>query len=389
MFSLRNAFRTERVIEFAPPFLPLPATAYGGTERIVSGICKSFQNAARLPFAFEVWAPGDSYRDIDESETPPLVPTAENALGLTDKPFEANVQIMKDLHRLQQLMEGNPHAVGHIHIEDAHFPVFGQTPSLAARTLTTLHNPVKDWYANYPYMPLVAISEAQKQTLDLKAFNFVKVVHNGIDADLYQPHYDLSPDSPVCFLGRFSPDKNPEDAVRIALAAGDAIKLAGPSDTQYPECHETVLRYQMDHPGQVEYVGSVTDEHDPGLGESSKNRFLGASKAMLFPIQWKEPFGLVVVEANACGTPVIAYNHPGSAVDELIEDGVNGFKVSTVEEAAEALRHIDRIDRRSVRAHFEKHFTAEVMAQRYRDILVRDLPAYRRDISRKFIFPAA
>lgn len=346
---------------------------------MVDGIIKTFQSRARagtLPFSYELWAPGDSYADA--ADRPVLSPTVPESLGVT-KPFEAQALMMKDMHRIRRILRNNPNAAAHIHIEDLHIPVLGQDRDLAAQTLTTVHNPVKDWYHDYKHLPLAAISEAQKNILGIRDFDFVRVVHNGIDESLFAPNYETGPDSPLTFIGRFSPDKNPGDAVEIALRAGVPIRLAGPADPQHPECHEAVMR-QCERYGSVSYAGSVTDEFRPELGQSMKSAFLAASRAMLFPIKWQEPFGLVIAEANACGTPVIAFNPPGSAVGELIENGVNGFKVRNVAEAVEAVRNIGSIDRRGVRAYCEKHFTGRVMADRYAKIFTEDLPAYRRSL---------
>jgi glycosyltransferase involved in cell wall biosynthesis len=370
-----------KVIEYAPPYFALPPAGYGGSERVIANLVDVFhREARRLPFTTEIWASGDSYDAVPPHARPRLVPTAPAALGL-QKPFESNAQIQKDLHALRRAMTRDPLAVTHFHTEDVHIPVFGHDPLLAARTLTTVHNPVKDWYHDYTAMPLVAISEAQRKLLGVEDFNFVRVVHNGIDENMFTPHYDVPADAPLTFLGRFSPDKNPRGAVDIAMGAGLPLSLAGTIDAQYPDTHAEIERLSREAgDGRIVLPGLVNDLHDPALGESSKNRFLGQSRAMLFPIQWQEPFGLVVIEANACGTPVIAFNHPGSAVDELIVDGVNGFKVNNVAEAVEAVGRLDRIDRRGVRSHFEKHFTAAIMAQRYADIITRDLPAYRRSL---------
>lgn len=370
-----------QVIIYAPPFFPIPAKGYGGTERVVDGIVKTFHAHAMvgtIPFSYELWAPGDSYQDKTGVEKPILLPTTPESLGVS-KPFEAQALMMADMHRIRRILRDNPNAAAHIHIEDLHIPVLGQDINMAAQTLTTIHNPVKPWYRDYKHMPLVAISEAQKNILGIHDFDFVRVVHNGIDGNLFKPNYEIGPDSPLTFIGRFSPDKNPGDAVDIARRAGVPIQLAGPIDPQNPDCHAAVMQACERH-SSVSYVGSVTDEFNQALGQSAKSAFLGASRAMLFPIGWREPFGLVIAEANACGTPVIAYDHPGSAVSELIQNGVNGFKVKNAAEAAEAVKKIGHIDRRGVRAHFDKHYTASVMGEKYERILSDDLPAYRRSL---------
>lgn len=372
-----------QIIEYAPPFYPIPAKGYGGTERVVDGIVRTFHRhalAGSLPFSYELWAPGDSYRDVQGADKPVLLPTVPESLG-TSKMFVAQDLMTDDMFRIHDILRDNPNVAAHIHIANQHIPILGDDPEMAAQTLTTLHNPVRSWYRKFKHMPLVAISEAQKNILGIQDFDFVRVVHNGIDGSLFKPNYETEPDSPLTFIGRFSPDKNPGDAVEIALRAGVPIQLAGPEDPENPDCYAAVMEVCKRH-STVSYVGSVTDVYDPALRQSAKSAFLGASRAMLFPIGWKEPFGLVIAEANACGTPVIAYDHPGSSVAELIQDGVNGFKVRNVDEAVEAVKRIGQIDRRGVRAHFDKHYSASVMGEKYMCIIADDLPAYRRSLRR-------
>lgn len=373
----------DQVIVYAPPLYPIPAKDYGGTERVVDGIVRTFHRhalAGTLPFSYELWASGDSYKDMHGADKPVLVPTVPESLGAS-KMFVAQDLMMDDMFRIHDILRDNPNVVAHIHIANQHIPILGDTPEMAAQTLTTLHNPVRSWYRKFKHMPLVAISEAQKNILGIQNFDFVRVVHNGIDGNLFRPNYETGPDSPLTSLGRLSPDKNPGAAIDIALRAGVPIQIAGPKDPENPDCHAAVMEACEHHP-TVSYVGSVSDNFDPLLGQSAKSAFLGASRAMLFPIVWKEPFGLVIAEANACGTPVIAYDHPGSAVGELIQNGVNGFKVRNVAEAAEAVKKIDHIDRRGVRAYFDKNFSAGIMGEKYMRIVADDLPAYRRSLRR-------
>ena len=371
-----------KIIELAPPFLKLPVQGYGGSERVLWACVEEFSRAAaKDPQApkLQLWAPGDSAPTTRDGHPIDLHATVPHAQGFSQL-WTSFRQVTRDMYDLRRTLINQPGTVAHIHTEDAAFPIIGGAgPEVSTRTLTTMHNLPKDWATEFHQeMPVVAISHAQAQRI--KGFDFLRVIHNGIDPALFVPSDTLPPDAPFAFLGRFSPDKNPVDAIKIALAAQSAIRLAGITDSDAPAYKAQLDALIAAHPSQVQFIGEVNDVIDPRMGQSSKSAFLAGSKALLLPIKWAEPFGLVIAEANAAGTPVIAYNYPGSSVDELIKDGVNGFKVNSFEEAVAAAKAIDQIDRRGVRAHFEKNFTTGIMAQKYSDVITKDLPAYRRSL---------
>jgi glycosyltransferase involved in cell wall biosynthesis len=211
-------------------------------------------------------------------------------------------------------------------------------------------------------MNIVSISEAQRRPL--KEANYVGTVLHGLPADLLTPQ--PSTPSYLAFLGRICPEKRPDRAIRIARAAGIPLKIAAKIDRADAEYFESVIK-PMIAGGGVELVGEINEEQKPA--------FLGGARALLMPIDWPEPFGLVMIEAMACGTPVIAYNH--GSVPEIIDDGVNGFIVEDEMSAIAAVRRLPSISRAGVRANFEERFTARRMAEDYLSIY-RSLSAASR-----------
>ena len=243
----------------------------------------------------------------------------------------------------------------HFHIDLFHFPLFR---SLAARTLTTLHGrqdlgDLKPFYSRFGEMPLVSISNDQRKPLPHA--NFVATIQHGIPADLHRPSFE--PGGYLAFLGRISPEKRPDRAIRIARAAGIPLKIAAKVDKVDEDYFRNDILPLIDGPG-VEFIGEIN--------EREKTKFLGEAAALLFPVDWPEPFGLVMIEAMACGTPVLAFS--SGSVPEVIEDGVTGKVVDSEEEAIAALPVILSYDRRAVRQRFEKRFTATRMAKDYAGI---------------------
>jgi glycosyltransferase involved in cell wall biosynthesis len=237
----------------------------------------------------------------------------------------------------------------HFHIDLVHFPLFR---SLAARTLTTLHGrqdlgDLKPFYFRFSEMPLVSISNDQRKPLPHA--HFVATVYHGIPADLHLP--SLGQGGYLAFLGRISPEKRPDRAIRIARAAGMPLKIAAKVDKADEDYFRNDIRPLFDGPG-VEFIGEVN--------EREKAKFLGEAAALLFPVDWPEPFGLVMIEAMACGTPVLAFRC--GSIPEVIDDGVTGKIVDSDEEAIAVLPQILSYDRSAVRQRFEERFTAKRMA---------------------------
>jgi glycosyltransferase involved in cell wall biosynthesis len=241
----------------------------------------------------------------------------------------------------------------HFHIDQFHFPLFRR---MADRTVTTLHGrqdvpDLKPLYLGFSEMPLVSVSNDQRRPI--ANAKFVATVHHGIPTDLHTPIYNPR-GGYVAFLGRISPEKRPDRAIRIARTLGIPLKIAAKVDKVDEAYFREQIAPLLSDPG-VEFIGEIN--------ERSKAEFLGEAQALLFPIDWPEPFGLVMIEAMACGTPVLAFRR--GSVSEIIDQGVTGAVVDTMEEAARMLPQVLALDRHAVRRRFEQRFSSARMATDY------------------------
>jgi glycosyltransferase involved in cell wall biosynthesis len=255
------------------------------------------------------------------------------------------------LDRVRQRAEGFD--ILHFHIDQFHFPLFRQ---IAERTVTTLHGrqdvpDLKPLYLGFNEMPLVSISNDQRRPI--ANANFVATVHHGIPTNLHTPIYNPR-GGYVAFLGRISPEKRPDRAIQIAQSLGIPLKIAAKVDKADEAYFREKIAPLLSAPG-VEFIGEINDHN--------KTKFLGEARALLFPIDWPEPFGLVMIEAMACGTPVLAFRQ--GSVSEIIDQGVTGAIVDTMEEAGSMLPRVLALDRRAVRRRFEERFSAARMATDY------------------------
>jgi glycosyltransferase involved in cell wall biosynthesis len=237
---------------------------------------------------------------------------------------------------------------------------------LAGRTITTLHGrldleDLKPFYRRFGEMPLVSISNDQRKPLP--HVNFVATVQHGLPADLHRPSFE--PGSYLAFLGRISPEKRPDRAIRIARAAGIPLKIAAKVDKVDEDYFRTEIFPLIDGK-DIEFIGEIN--------EREKTKFLGEASALLFPVDWPEPFGVVMIEAMACGTPVLAFRC--GSIPEVIEDGVTGKVVDSEEEAIAALPEVRSYDRRAVRQRFEERFVATRMAKDY-------IATYRKSVTKR------
>jgi glycosyltransferase involved in cell wall biosynthesis len=319
----------------------VPPRLYGGTERVVSYLTEELVG---LGHDVTLFASGDSITSAE------LAPCCTRALRLDPTVRDTIPHFMVMIDKVRERAE--EFDVLHFHVDLFHFPLFR---ALAARTLTTLHGrqdlaDLKPFYSRFGEMPLVSISNDQRKPLP--DANFVATIHHGIPSDLHRPSFEQG--SYLAFLGRISPEKRPDRAIRIARAAGIPLKIAAKVDKVDEDYFRTDILPLIDGPG-VEFIGEIN--------EREKTEFLSEAAALLFPVDWPEPFGLVMIEAMACGTPVLAFRC--GSIPEVIDDGVTGKVVDSEEDANTALSEILAYDRRAVRQRFEERFTADRMAKAY------------------------
>ncbi len=348
-----------RIAVVSPLIESVPPTHYGGTERVVSYLTEEL---VALGHEVTLFASGDSRTRAR------LVPCCERALRL-----DPRVSDYTPHHVLlvQQVFErAEEFDILHFHIDYLHYPLFSRRPW---KTVTTLHGRQDLWdpqplYRRFPQMPLVSISDAQREPLRGLPLCWAGTVHHGLPLDLYRPSADHR--GYALFLGRIAPEKRPDRAIRIARRAGVPLKIAAKVDRADRRYFEDAIAPMLTAP-EVEFLGEVDDR--------GKQELLAGAVALLFPIDWPEPFGLVMIEAMACGTPVIAWRC--GSVPEIVEPGVTGWIVSSEQEAVRALEAADILDRRRVRTGFERRFSARRMAREYLAIYERLLEAARPQLS--------
>jgi glycosyltransferase involved in cell wall biosynthesis len=343
-----------KIAQVAPLVESVPPTLYGGTERVVSWLTEELVEQGHDVTLFA---------SADSRTAGKLIPVVERALRLDDRVRDCLPYNFIMLDRVAEF--ALDFDVIHFHIDFMHYPMFRDMPN---RTLTTLHGrldlpDLQPIYSAFPHMPLVSISDHQRRPMP--PVNWMGTVYHGMPSDLLK--FSARGGDYLAFLGRISPEKRPDRAIAIAKATGIPLKIAAKVDAVDRQYFESQIKPLLDDP-LVEFIGEI--------GETQKQEFLGHARALLFPIDWPEPFGLVMIEAMACGTPVIA-TRCGS-VAEVMEDGVSGYVVESVEEAIAAVRRLDAIDRSTVRARFEERFTAPVMARQYVDIYKKLMQAQLR-----------
>lgn len=331
-----------RIAQVAPLHESVPPKLYGGTERIVS-----YLTEALVADGHEVtlFASGDSVTAAE------LVPCCPQALRLDSRVRDPIPHHVVQLEALRQ--RADRFDVIHFHTDYLHFPLIR---TFADRTVTTLHGRIDlpdlmPLYRAFPDIPLVSISQHQRRPLPHA--NWAGTVHHGLPDTLLP--FTGSPGQYLAFLGRISPEKRPDRAIEIAVRTGLPLKIAakiGEADRAY---WDEVIRPMVEAHPNVEFVGEIN--------EAQKARFLGNAAALLFPIDWPEPFGLVMIEAMACGTPVLAFRN--GSVDEVIDDGVTGLIVKSEEEAIRKMGALLSLDRARVRRRFDERFTATRMAADY------------------------
>src|SRR5215204_67178 len=331
-----------KIAQIAPLIESVPPRLYGGTERIVFWLTEEL---VRLGHEVTLFASADSMTSAE------LVGCPAEALRLNPSVKAPIPYYMLMLDRVRR--RADEFDFLHFHIDQLHFPLFRD---IAARTLTTLHGrqdlpDLPPLYFGFDEMPLASISQSQRKPIPHA--NFAATIHHGLPLDLHKPIFQPR-GGYVAFLGRISPEKGPERAIELARALGVPLKIAAKIDKVDESYFEATIKPILDGPG-VEFIGEIND--------TQKNEFLGEARALLFPIDWPEPFGLAMIEAMACGTPVLAFAN--GSVSEIIDHGITGRIVDTTEQAVNALPQVLALDRRAVRRRFEERFSAMRMAKDY------------------------
>jgi glycosyltransferase involved in cell wall biosynthesis len=334
-----------RIAQIAPLIESVPPRLYGGTERIVSYLTEALVAQGHDVTLF---ASGHSITSAK------LVPCCAQALRLNPSVRDTIPYYMLMLDKVRKM--ASQFDVLHFHIDQFHFPIFHEH---ACRTLTTLHGrqdlpDLKQLYVGFPDMPLVSISDAQRRPIPNA--NFVDTVYHGLPADLLTPTLSAR-GGYLAFLGRISPEKRVDRAIEIARAVGLPLKIAAKVDRVDEEYFKTEIEPLLNLPG-IEYIGEID--------ELRKSKFLGDARALIFPIDWPEPFGLVMIEAMACGTPVLAFRK--GSVPEVVDSGATGEVVDSVGEAICKIGSVLALDRGGVRRRFERRFSAARMALDYAKI---------------------
>jgi glycosyltransferase involved in cell wall biosynthesis len=331
-----------KIAQVPPLYEAVPPRLYGGTERVVSHLTEALVDLGHDVTLFA---------SADAQTRARLVTVRDQAIRLDPAPLKSDLAAHMSM-LLEVRRRAHEFDVIHFHTDMIQFPFFEE---MAEQTLTTLHGrlDLKDLagvYRRWQEFPLVSISDDQRKPLAFA--NWAGTVHHGMAADIYQPH--VKGDGYLAFLGRISPEKRPDRAIAIAKAVGMPLKIAAKVDAADSAYFLEKIEPLMQHP-LIEFVGEI--------GDAQKSDFLGGAEALLFPIDWPEPFGLVMIEAMACGTPVIAYEC--GSVPEVVEDGVTGFVVRNDQQAIRAVAQLPLLNRGEIRARFEERFSATAMAKRY------------------------
>jgi len=330
-----------RIAQVASLYEPVPPPRYGGTERIISYLTEELVSQGH---EVSLFASGDSKTSAR------LISIIPRALWEDVAPC-ANPSIYHILLLEEVIKHKEQFDIIHFHTDFFHFPIFRR---MNVAHLTTPHGRMDfpeyiRFFSNFNDMPLSSISYSQKKPLPLA--RWIGTVHHGLPLSLYQ--LNENPSDYIVFLGRISPEKGVDDALQIARKAGVKLKIAarvGLGDDAYFE--KLLPEFKKEN---IEYLGEITDKE--------KNELLGGALALVFPVCWPEPFGLSMIEAMACGTPVIAY--PCGSIPEVVDHGITGWIVKDVDGAVGALRQIHKIDRKKCRQRFEMRFSARKMAESY------------------------
>lgn len=350
-----------RIAQIAPLYEAVPPKFYGGTERVVSYLTEAL---VRQGHDVTLFASGGSQTSARLEAVWPralrLDPTVRDALA-------PHALLIETVRRAAQDFD-----VLHFHLDYMPFSVFSQ---MDVPFVTTLHGrldlpELQPVFGQFQNAPVMSISDSQRAPLEA---NWLDTVYHGLPSQLLTPVANAKPEY-LAFLGRICPEKRADTAIKIAKQAGLPLKIAAKVDKVDQEYFKREIEPLLAD-ADVEFIGEIT--------EAQKPEFLSNAKALLLPIDWPEPFGLVMIEAMACGTPVIAFNR--GSVPEVVDHGVSGFVVEDVYGAVAAIDRLDELPREQVRAQFEARFTADKMAERYVENYTRLIQASHRPHLRQVI----
>ena len=330
-----------RIAQVSPLIEAVPPKLYGGTERIVSWLVEEL---VRDGHEVTLFATGDSRTS---AMLLPMAPKALRLAGIRD--HTASTLVMLD----QVRRRAADFDVIHFHVDLLQLPMF---QDMFDKCVTTLHgrSDLPDFrpaYEAFAGMPLISISQAQRASMPASS-RWLASIYHGMPEDLYP--LGTGRGGYLAYLGRIAPEKRPDRAIEIAKAARLPLKIAAKVDPMDQQYFTSVIKPLLDNP-LIEFIGEVGDEH--------KAAFLGNATALLFPIDWPEPFGLVMIEALSTGTPVIAW--PTGSAPEVIDEGITGLLVESTDAAVQAINRVRDMDRQAIRRRFEERFSATRMARDY------------------------
>lgn len=333
-----------KIAQVAPLYESVPPAAYGGTERVVSYLTEAL---VQMGHEVTLFASGDS---VTSATLAAVVPR-----GLRLDPAKPDGLVWHTIMLDMVLEQAASFDVIHFHTDVLHLPLVGRCPTPC---LSTAHGrldlpDLAPLFRRFPEQPMVSISDSQRAPLPW--LNWRATVHHGLPLGLYSFH--PRPQDYFAFVGRISPEKRVDRAIGIARACRTPLRIAAKIDPADREYFAAAIEPLLADP-LVTYLGEV--------GDADKDDLIGQARALLMPIDWPEPFGLVMIEALACGTPVIAWRH--GAVPEIVDDGVTGFVVDSMQDAIAAAGSVGTISRQRCRETFERRFSARVMARAYLDV---------------------
>lgn len=333
-----------RVAQIAPLTEAIPPKLYGGTERVVSWLAEEL---VELGHDVTLFASGDSET---RAKLEPMWPRALRLDGEVRDPLALHMAMLERVMQCADQFD-----ILHFHLDYYPFSLFSRQ---STPFITTMHGRLdlpehQTVFDTFSSVPVVSISHAQRRPVPQA--RWVRTIHHGLPAKLLRPR--AAKPSYLAVLGRIAPEKAVDQAIRIAVRSGLPLKIAAKVDRVDREYFEREISPLLKLPG-VDYIGEISDRE--------KSDFLSGAMALLMPIDWPEPFGLVMIEAMACGTPVIAYD--SGSVSEIIDDGITGFIVKDEVAAADAINDLGRLSRATIRKRFEERFTARRMAKDYAEV---------------------